>query len=70
MVFTLCVLSRLLYALHVLTLTATLESKLDAVAHRMLRIITGTPATFASKVLGVGTIITNEQLRRKLGVSK
>eukprot|EP00969_Alexandrium_andersonii_P183630 8113823-Alexandrium_andersonii.AAC.1 len=34
----------------------------------MLRINTRTPSTYASKVLGVGTIITHRQLREKLGV--
>eukprot|EP00969_Alexandrium_andersonii_P210343 9291764-Alexandrium_andersonii.AAC.1 len=34
----------------------------------MTRIITRTRSTYASKVLGVAPIITDEQLRRKFGI--
>eukprot|EP00969_Alexandrium_andersonii_P227663 10054163-Alexandrium_andersonii.AAC.1 len=55
--------------MHPWYLTQMQMNRLEAVYHRMLRVITRTPSTYASKVLGVGAIITHRQLREKLGVS-
>eukprot|EP00969_Alexandrium_andersonii_P164055 7250850-Alexandrium_andersonii.AAC.1 len=48
-VYKACVLSRLTYGLHVIELTPSRLARLDAVHHRMVRIVSGTHSTYASK---------------------